>query len=431
MSERRLCRRSVYVRIATLRWRSRESQCGSVALTIGLALPVLIGMVALGMEIGFLLYKQRQMQAVADAAALGGATALQSGHPDLRIEARGISGALGFIDGSADGTTVTVNNPPLSGPRLGSPVAVEVIVAQPQKLSLASLFYAGPFAVGGRAVAITGSGSYCLLQLNVGSAGGFAMSNGAVANLMQCGLAVDSTDQAALALTGGAQLNAQSVAVSGGASVNNGASINPSSALKTAQPNVPDPYAGVAMPSYSGCGNGNAKSYGWGTWTLSPGVYCNGVSFNNGAAVTMTPGVYVIDRGTFDVGGGANLTGAGVTIVLTSSTGSGYANVLIANGATVTLGAPTAGTTAGLLFFGDRQAPASTTSNLGGGASINFTGAVYLPSQKLIFQNGVSNPSGCTELIAGTIVLEGGSKFQVNCPTGVAAIGATNSSLVE
>ncbi len=105
--------------------------------------------------------------------------------------------------------------------------------------------------------------------------------------------------------------------------------------------------------------------------------------------------------------------------------------MLIANGATVTLGAPTAGTTAGLLFFGDRQAPASTTSNLGGGASINFTGAVYLPSQKLIFQNGVSNPSGCTELIAGTIVLEGGSKFQVNCPTGVAAIGATNSSLVE
>ena len=62
---------------------------------------------------------------------------------------------------------------------------------------------------------------------------------------------------------------------------------------------------------------------------------------------------------------------------------------------------------------------------------MNITGAVYFPSQSVVFQNGASNPSGCTQLIAGTIQLTGGSRFQANCPTGVAAIGSGTTALVE
>jgi hypothetical protein len=145
----------------------------------------------------------------------------------------------------------------------------------------------------------------------------------------------------------------------------------------------------------------------------------------------MSPGVYFIDRGTFTVGGNVTLTGTGVTIVLTSSTGSNYATASIGNGANVTLSAPTTGATAGIVFFGDRLAPASNVQNFGGGATINVNGAVYFPSQEVDFQNGISNPSGCTQLIGGTIKFVGGSNFQNNCPTGVAAAGATNSSLAE
>jgi hypothetical protein len=310
---------------------------------------------------------------------------------------------------------------------------VEVIVAQPQTLYLITLFASGRYSVGARAVAMTGSGSYCVLQLNSSTAGAVTMSNGAVANLTQCGLAVDSTANAALSMSGAAQLNAQSVAVVGTASITNGAAINPSSALKTSQASVPDPYASVAMPTYSGC-NYNNKSYGHsnsGLQTISPGVYCKGLSFTNDANILMNPGVYFVDRGSFSVGGAVQLNGAGVTIVLTSSTGSGYATITIANGANVTLSAPTSGATAGIVVFGDRSAPASNSNDLGGGAAINVNGALYLPSQNLIFQNGVNNPSGCTQLIAATIVLQGGSKFQNNCPAGVAAIGGGNASLVE
>ena len=57
------------------------------------------------------------------------------------------------------------------------------------------------------------------------------------------------------------------------------------------------------------------------------------------------------------------MNGTGVTIVLTGSSGN-YATVTIGNGASVTLSAPTSGATAGIVFFGDRNAPwSSQTTN--------------------------------------------------------------------
>jgi Flp pilus assembly protein TadG len=425
------------LRIAALGRRFGHSRGGSVAIMMGLVLPVVIGMTALGSEITFLLFKHRQMQSVADAAALSAATAIQTGYPGFAVEARAITASLGFQD-QVNGVTITPNNPPASGPSAGNSSAVEVIVAQPQTLFLVTLFRSGLFNVTARAVATPGSGTYCVLALNRSSTPDVTMSNGAIVNLPSCGLAADSTGNAALSMSGSAQLkmNAankppQFVSVSGTASITNGAAINPASALKISQPAVPDPYASVAMPSYSGCGGGTNKSYAHGTWSLSPGVYCSNLSFTNDAVVTMSAGIYFIDRGTFSVGGNVTLTGTGVTIVLTSSTGSNYAIASIGNGAVVTLSAPTTGSTAGIVFFGDRLAPASNVQNFGGGATINVNGALYFPTQEVDFQNGINNPSGCTQLIGGTIKFVGGSNFQNNCPTGVTSIGGSNSALAE
>ncbi|HXJ03227.1 MAG TPA: hypothetical protein VNH44_18560 [Micropepsaceae bacterium] len=413
-------------------WRARR---GSVAVHIGLMMIAIIGMAALGSEIVFLLYKHRQMQMVADAAALSASTALSDGYPsDLNVEARAIAAEDGFIH-SVDGATVTVNNPPLTGSNAGNNQAVEVIVDQPQTLYMTSLFRSGIFDVAARAVAKAGTGSGCVLQLVASRNPGVTVSNGAVVTLAQCSLAVDSTGSTSLSMSGAAVINADSVSTSGGTSVTNGASINATNGVKAYQPPVADPYAGVAMPAFSGCGAGftNNKSYGHGTWTLSPsnGVYCKGLAFTNDAIVTMQPGVYFVDRGTLSVGGSVKLTGTGVTIVLTSSTGAGYATASIGNGAIVTLSAPSSGATAGIIFFGDRRAPITNLIDFGGGALINITGALYFPSQKVSFSNGITNPSGCTQLIAGEIQFVGGSRFQSNCPFGVVPIGASNSTLVE
>jgi hypothetical protein len=418
-----------FVRVSALGRRFRLSRRGSVAILMGLVLPVVIGTASLGAEITFLLFKHRQMQSVADAAALSGATAIKTGYPGFAVEARAITASLGFQD-QTNGVTITPNNPPASGPNVGNSSAVEVIVSQPQTLFLVTLFRSGLFNVVARAVAIAGTGPDCVLQLNGSSTLGVTISNGADVNLTNCGVAVDSTGSPALSVTGGAVLNTQSVSTSGSTATSNGGTINATNGIKNSQPAVPDPYAGVAMPSYSGC-TFNNKVLASGTWTLTPGVYCNGLSLGNGGTVTMNPGVYFINQGTFSVQGGVTLTGTGVTIVLTSSTGSGYATANIANGTNVTLSAPTTGATAGIVFFGDRSAPATNVENFGGGATISVNGALYFPTQEVIFQNGVGNSSACTQLIAGTIQFMGGSNFQDNCPAGVAAIGSTNSTLAE
>jgi hypothetical protein len=418
-----------FVRITALGRRFLLARRGSVAILMGLVLPAVIGTASLGAEVTFVLFKHRQMQSAADAAALSGATAIKAGYPGFSVEALAITAALGFQN-QINGVTITANNPPTSGPNVGKSSAVEVIVSQPQTLFLVTLFRSGLFNLVARAVAIAGSGPDCVLQLNGSSALGVSIGNGADVNLINCGLAADSTGSPALSVTGGAVLTTQSVSTSGSTATSNGGTINAANGIENSQPPVPDPYAGVAMPPYSGCSFNN-KMVNSGMTTLSPGVYCNGLSLGNGGTVTMSPGVYFIDRGTFSVQGGVTLTGTGVTIVLTSNTGSGYAIANIANGTNVTLSAPTTGATAGIVFFGDRSAPATNVDVFGGGATMNINGALYFPTQEASFANGVGNSSACTQLIAGTIVFTGGSNFQDNCPAGVATIGSTNSTMAE
>ncbi|HWK95893.1 MAG TPA: pilus assembly protein TadG-related protein [Pseudolabrys sp.] len=412
-------------------WRANG---GSVAIQLALSSLVILGMVALAVEITFLVYKHRQMQAAADAAAFGAAIAKKTGYPSsFALEARAAAAEVGYVNG-VNGVTVTVNNPPLHGNYTANNSAVEVIISQSQSLSLVTLFQTGLFSVGASAVAMPGGGgSACVLQLLSTNITGVSLSNGATVNLAQCGLDANATSSSAVSVIGGATLNTQFVSTSGRTSVSQGGAINATNGIKTNQPAVADPYASVPAPSYSGC-NFNNKSFGHSATRqyASPGVYCNGLAFTNDALVTMNPGVYIIDRGSFNVGGAVQLTGTGVTIYLTKSTGSSYATVSIGNGATVTLSAPTSGTYAGLTFFGDRKATTSTTSSFGGGATLSITGALYFPSQTVSFNNGISNPSGCTQLIAGQIQFTGGAQFKNNCAnTGVISVGGGQTSLVE
>ena len=329
------------------------------------------------------------------------------------------------------------NSEPAADAGLRTPAttsAVEVIVSQPQYLGLVALFRDGVFQVGARAVAtLGGTGNICVLQLLPNWMTGISLTNGVRVTLEDCGMDANATGPSSLLATGGARLTAQSVSVSGDVSVSNGAHINATDGVKTGQPAVADPYADVPQPSYSGCDHTN-MSIGWSAHeqTISPGVYCNGLAFTNAARVVMNPGVYVIDRGRFDIGGGAKISGAGVTIFLTSSTGHNYADVYLGNGARVDLSAPTSGPLSGLVFFGDRNAGLSNTTEFGGGARADITGAIYFPSQTVTFGNGFSNDASCTQLIAAAIQFTGGVRFRNDCAsTGVVDIGASKVQLVE
>ena len=457
----------MFTRIAALARNIRQSREGAVAIQMALIFTALIGMGALASEIGFALYKHRQMQSAADAAAYGAAIAKSTGYPaTLATEAYADAAAVGFVNG-VNGVTIAVNNPPTSGPNTANTSAIEVIITQPQTLTVVgavnsltgSANPSGLFNLGVRAVATAGSGSGCAAQLLPNQNPGVTIGNGATVTMISCGMAVCSTGNTALSMSGGTNLKLcdtascspfstkLTVSVAGQASVTNGAQINnvgscTAPTCKQSQgacaANV-NPYASVTMPSMAGLSCQPTNSYGHsnsGLQTISPGKYCNGLAFTNDANVKMNPGVYFVDRGSFNVGGNVILNGTGVTIVLTSSTGSNYATASIGNGANVTLAAPTTGTTQGIAFFGDPNAPwssqASKQQTFGGGASMNITGALYFPSTQVNFNNGISNPSGCTQLIAGTINFQGGAQFSNNCAgTGTGSIGGGATTLVE
>jgi hypothetical protein len=409
---------------------------GSVAITIGVSISVLIGMVGLGTEITFVMYKQRQMQSAADSAAHGAATALSKGNPvNYALEAKAIAATGGFVDG-AGGVVVTVNKPPASGNNTANADAVEVIVTQPQTLQLVSLFSDAAFNVGARAVAVKGTtGNFCVLTTDTSSTTGITINNGARVTLDSCGVAANGTGSSALTVSGGARLETQSVSVSGGVKVNNGGQITSEEPIEESQPAKADPYAAINAPAPAGCAWTN-KAYNWHPVTpqqVMPGTFCGGLSVGGGTTVNFNPGVYYIKSGTLTFGGGAKITGTGVTFVLTNNSNSNYATVNIGNGTDVTLSAPTSGLTSGIVFFGDRAAPSGKSNTFGGGAKMELTGAVYSPTRRVVYDNGASNSATCLQLIAWRVRFMGGSRFNNDCDSaGTSPItGGTATTLVE
>lgn len=401
---------------------------GSVAMAMGVALSVLMGMVALGTEISFIEFKQRQMQATADAAALSAAMAKNKGYPlDFELEAKAIAASSGFISG-VDQTVITVNSPPLSGSQTQNSDAVEVIIQQPQTLRLVSLFTSASFDTEARAVAIKGQanmGDFCLLALDPAGTYAVDISNGAQLTLNNCGIAINSTASPALSVVGGARIDAKSVSASGMISVSNGGAINATDGVFENQPPIPDPYANVNINVPSGCMYNNIY-YNWSNdgAVISPGTYCEGLHLLDVIHVTMSPGIYYVKSGQFQVSGGVTLTGTDVTIVLTKNTGT-YANVDISGGSNVTLSAPTSGPTAGLLFFADRNTPTGTKVDFAGGAGMSLTGALYFPTMLAMYSNNAGNTTSCTQLIAWRMGFVGGSRFNRDCDnTPIRPIGA-------
>src|SRR5690242_16537754 len=97
---------------------------GTVAIIFGMTLPVLVGMAGLGVEAGLWYRTKRAEQTAADAAAIAGALELlHSNKSNMVAAARSDSALNGYPNSSPN--TVTVNNPPQSGPNAGQASAVE------------------------------------------------------------------------------------------------------------------------------------------------------------------------------------------------------------------------------------------------------------------------------------------------------------------
>ena len=252
----------------------------------------------------------------------------------------------------------------------------------------------------------------CLYVLDPSAPDAFSVSGGASVT-MNCGIAVNDSNAAAALITGGSSVSASAISITGGYTVNGGSTVSPLPVTGT--PSSGDPFASAAGPATGSCTYTNYNP-GWGTWTLNPGTYCNGITISNGATATFNPGTYIINGGGIALIGGSTITGSGVMFYLTG-TNATYGSVTMSNGVHVTLSAQTSGPYLGLLFFQDRSIVSATNATFAGGASMQLTGSLYFPTTGVSYSNGAS-PTGNTAIVAKQVSFSGGVNMRYD-PTGL------------
>src|SRR5208283_153114 len=128
--------------------RTMKGESGQVLILTALCLVVVVGSVGIAVDVGMLYRAKRIMQTAADAGAIAAGFELPFG--DATAAAKADAALNGVTDGS-NGATVTVNNPPLSGPNAGNSGYVEVIASQSQPLYFLRVFNKSSATVSARA----------------------------------------------------------------------------------------------------------------------------------------------------------------------------------------------------------------------------------------------------------------------------------------
>ena len=173
----------------------RKSDEGQALVLTALGLVVLMLMAGLGVDVGYLRYEKQQMQKAADAGAIAGASAYLY-ESTWKVAAKNDTAANGFADGS-NGVSVTVNEPPSSGPFADQLGFVEVIVKQPQPTFFMRVGGFTSVPVSARAVAnANGSASGCIYALDRGATLSF-VAQGTITLTSECGIRVRSNDPGA------------------------------------------------------------------------------------------------------------------------------------------------------------------------------------------------------------------------------------------
>jgi hypothetical protein len=384
----------------------RDDQSGNVAAIFALALVPAVGLIGAAVDYSRGNATRSSMQAAVDATALNLVKSASSLTSD-QLSQKATDSFNALFNGSQTQSGVQVNaqyNAPAKSVTMSATGSI--------KTDFMGVMGQSSLAVRARAVAVViGEGTACVLALNKTASGAAIAQGSTTVNLTGCSLYDNSGNASALTVGGSAKLSALSVGVVGGISGN--AAITATNGVSTGVSPVPDPYAKLEVPSFSGCHDHNFTAKN--KVTIDPGVYCGGMKLNAGADVTLNPGIYFIDKGDLTVNGGATLTGAGVTIIFTSSTMSNWPTASINGGAVVSLTPPTDGPTAGVSMFADRNIPVGTSYGFNGGATQYIGGAIYIPTGDVKFAGGAGTTSTCTKLIADTITFTGNSNFAIDC----------------
>jgi hypothetical protein len=234
-----------------------------------------------------------------------------------------------------------------------------------------------------------------------------------------CGVAANSSATQAIYLSGSGSLNATSLAAVGQIDLRNtsvpaGTELFPNYIPQT------DPFGpqgrNLQVPTQpASCTQQNYSNQPGTSNSLTPGRYCGGLTLRGNT--TFARGVYIIDGGDMNLGSQSVSTGEGVTFILTGN-GSNTSSLQVQGGASANFRAPTAVEDPlwnGILFFQDGQGNVSN-SQINGGGTMNFYGAVYMPRGNITYSGSSATTAQCIVLIANSVDFSGNTAMTNNCP---------------
>ncbi|WP_128892986.1 Tad domain-containing protein [Erythrobacter sp. HKB08] len=390
-------------------WQDRR---GNVLMISAIGAASMVGAAGIGVDTVQWYLWNRQLQQAVDSGAMAGAYGLHYG-TDVTNTATGEIDR-NFVDAF---NVIRIVHPPQEGAYTGDTGAVEIVATTSQSLPFSSLFMDTPPTIRVRSVAATvAGGEHCVIALAENGTGIYVHGNADV-NL-GCGAAANSRVTSAVDLTGTSWLNADPISAVGGISYSDRNIPDDATLLPYGLP-VEDPLAsrGLDVPtSPAGCTYNNFTVQPNRTETIFPGRYCNGIALKGN--VTMSPGVYIIDRGFFDISSQADVVGEGVTIILTGNSSSNIAELKINGGAKLDLRAPTKLEDPdwyNILFFQDPMG-SSVENVINGGSDLKFKGVVYLPNGNVRFNGNAGQNAECLLLVAHRVNFSGTSALDNDCP---------------
>jgi Putative Flp pilus-assembly TadE/G-like len=386
-----------------------ESERGSVAVTVALALTVLLGFAALVVDIGLNWATRTSAQTAADSAALAGASSLLA---DGGLAAIGTvenylnSNVPKMVELPADAGWATDGNEgngevvcwimpnPVPGPGATCPDGSNAlqVTTPPIVVRYAFAGVLGKTTSSIRARAAAGAGpaapNNCVLCVLDPDSNDALESLGGGIDVNGGGIVVNSDRPRALVLNSAGDITANQIRVVGRVrDIGVGQLLPPA---EEGGPPVPDPLADLPTPDEllppPPPGPPGPQNITTAT-TLSPGVY-DSINVDSGGVLTLEEGVYVVTESAgFRVrnGGEVRSSGDGVTIYLAcsdypapcdSENGAGFQLDL---GGRFLASPPATGEYAGLSIFADRGNTRSTLVL----DDLHLTGALYAASSRL------------------------------------------------
>jgi hypothetical protein len=421
-----------------------QSLQGQVMILFAVSMIVLVGVLALAVDAGFLLAERRQNQAAVDAAALSAAVAMLDKQPGSVVQASGKS--YGAVNAGVTESEVSIEWPaPGTDKYSGNEFVRATITKEVQKFFLGAI-YGGKWEVTNTAVAgiDTIPKPYALVALNCP---GIMLNGGIQINIAGNGSAISNCD---ISNSGNSSIFSVGGSIDAVGTIQSNTLWVAPDGINAGSNAIVDPLAGATKPTkpaevtLPACLTQNVD-----TCVIAPGSYTNkSFTIRPNMTVCMLPGVYYLDGnttisfqsttstltnkrphsipGTHQCPSGSGVAGGVIIYIAPGSTasidlGNGKMDLSTAypamnpvpdplppTGACDPAAAPYAGAPCGMVFWIANGTPFTNSGN----AIAKFEGVIYAPQSHVTLQ-GTPGSDGL-QVIVGELSLGGNAEFNID-----------------